>query len=35
MIDYAVGYLEEIAVSAKDSAAPKEGEIRLPPEGGA
>lgn len=33
MIEYAMDYLEEIAVSAKESAARKEGEIRLPREG--
>ncbi|MGE5293296.1 MAG: hypothetical protein ACM3VT_00555 [Solirubrobacterales bacterium] len=33
MIDYAVNYLEEVAVSAKESAARKEDETRLPREG--
>ncbi|MEN6335490.1 MAG: hypothetical protein ABFE01_14665 [Phycisphaerales bacterium] len=33
MIDYAVGYLEEIAITAKEGAAPKDGDTRLPREG--
>ena len=33
MIDYALDYLEEIAITAKEVAAPKDGDIRLPREG--
>ncbi len=33
MIDYAVDYLQEVAVSSKESVARKEGEIRPPREG--
>ena len=33
MIDYAMDYLEEVTASAKESAAPKEDDIRVPREG--
>lgn len=33
MIDYAVNYLEEVAVSAKESAGAKEDDIQLPHQG--